>query len=217
MARVSAEQFDSHRAAIESAAARLFRQRGLDVSVADVMAAAGLTHGGFYGHFPSKDALAARACEVAFDEAARKWRHRLAPHADPAQGFAALVDGYLSARHRGVAATPCPLAALAVDVAREPAAHPVHHAFEDGVAALLAIIESVTPGPPDEARDTAAARMATLVGGLALARATRGTPLSDRFLLACRQALHEDSRAGADAAHAGPTPVTTAPSDGTDR
>ena len=78
MPRVSRAQTEANHQAIEAAASRLFRERGLDgVTVADVMAEAGLTHGGFYTHYESKDALAASACESAFAFAAEKWRRRV--------------------------------------------------------------------------------------------------------------------------------------------
>ena len=75
MPRVSREQTDKNRLLIEAASARLFKEHGFDgVSVADIMASAGLTHGGFYGHFESKDELAALACAKAFEESAARWR-----------------------------------------------------------------------------------------------------------------------------------------------
>ena len=75
MPRVSKEQTDRNRLLIEAASARLFKERGLNgVSVTDIMASAGLTHGGFYGHFESKDELAAVACERAFGESVVRWR-----------------------------------------------------------------------------------------------------------------------------------------------
>ena len=78
MPRVSREQTDINRLAIEDASSRLFREQGIKaVSVADLMAAAGLTHGGFYGHFESKDALAAVACAKAFEQSAGRWEKRL--------------------------------------------------------------------------------------------------------------------------------------------
>ena len=74
MPRVSKEQTDLNRSAIENVSAKLFREKGFNgVSVSDLMAAAGLTHGGFYGHFSSKDELAAVACANAFDHAVERW------------------------------------------------------------------------------------------------------------------------------------------------
>ena len=79
MARASRAVADQHRTAIEASSARLFRQHGLHgVSVAQVMADAGLTHGGFYGHFASKDELAAVACQRAFDDSNARWQRIVA-------------------------------------------------------------------------------------------------------------------------------------------
>ena len=84
MPRVSKAQSLANHQAIEAAASRLFRQRGLcGVSVAELMAEAGLTHGGFYAHYPSKDALAAAACAAAFTQSAKKWQARVESAAEP--------------------------------------------------------------------------------------------------------------------------------------
>ena len=78
MARVSKAQTQVNHQAIEAAASRLFRARGIGgVSVSELMAEAGLTHGGFYAHFASKDALAASACQAAFAHADAKWQRRV--------------------------------------------------------------------------------------------------------------------------------------------
>ncbi len=190
MPRVSKVQTAANREAIEDAAARLVRERGLAVSVADVMEAAGLTHGGFYGHFASKDALAAAACARAFGQSLERWERRAAERDDGVAGLAAVVDGYLSTRSRDTPGTGCPAAALAGDVAREPSGAAVRDAYADGVAALaerLAGLDRADGGTGDE--DDALARLATMVGALALARATAGTRLSPRILAAARHAL----------------------------
>ena len=101
MPRASKEQSAVHRKTITDASARLMRERGIQsVSVAELMGAAGLTHGGFYGHFESKDALAAEACGLAFSESVDKWQKRIAGHSDDAGAFKAIVEAYLSVRTR---------------------------------------------------------------------------------------------------------------------
>jgi TetR/AcrR family transcriptional repressor of nem operon len=120
MPRVSREQADNNRLAITDASARLFRERGIDnVSVAELMAAAGLTHGGFYGHFESKDQLAAEACRWAFGRSVERWKKRIAEKSDRTLARAALTDNYLSAQSRNNPGASCPAAAFAGDVARE--------------------------------------------------------------------------------------------------
>src|SRR3981189_2343826 len=109
MPRVSRVVTEKNRAAIERESARLFREQGLQgVSVAELMAAAGLTHGGFYGHFESKDALATVACTKAFDEAVERWKERISGTRDPKSALTALLDGYLSSRTRRLAGSGCP-------------------------------------------------------------------------------------------------------------
>jgi TetR/AcrR family transcriptional regulator, transcriptional repressor for nem operon len=186
MPRVSREVATRHRVAIERASARLFRERGLGASVADVMAAAGLTHGGFYGHFASKSALEAVALERAMDEATGRWRRRVAERAPGVTPLAAIVAGYLSTRSRGAVGSGCPTAALANDVARAPRSGPVRKAYAKGVRRQLAILDEARD---DDAGDANLVRLATMVGALALARALEGDALSDDVLRAAATAL----------------------------
>ncbi|MWL85829.1 TetR/AcrR family transcriptional regulator [Cupriavidus sp. SW-Y-13] len=191
MPRVSKAEAEKNRVVIEQVSSRLFREQGFNgVSVADLMGAAGLTHGGFYGHFESKDALAAIACTRAFEEAEGRWRKRVADAADNDAALAALIDGYLSTRNRNSSGTGCPVAALANDVAREAVDKPVRAAFHDGVEDLLQILTAIQPGDDTSAaRSKAVAQMATLAGALMLSRATMGTPLSNEILAAARTFL----------------------------
>jgi len=189
--RVTKEQAGRNRSAITEASARLFRERGLKgVSVADLMAAAGLTHGGFYRHFDSKDAVAAEACAAAFERSARRWRKRLCAGARRGAAKAALVEGYLSGRSRARPGTSCPAAALAADVAREAHDAPIRATYAAGVAGLLEILATAQPsGDAAADRHAAAADFAVMVGAMVLARATAGHPLSDEFLRAARERL----------------------------
>lgn len=191
MPRVSREQTAANREAIEDVSARLFREQGINgVSVADLMAAAGLTHGGFYGHFASKDDLAAVACAHAFGQSAArrtKWRK---PTSDTESAMQEMVNRYLSIRHRDGAGDGCPAVALAADVAREAPDKPVRAAYLAGIKAMAGGIEALCAGEtPQQRREQALARMATMVGALLLARATSGDPLSAEILTAARAAL----------------------------
>jgi TetR/AcrR family transcriptional repressor of nem operon len=191
MPRVSRQQADSHRLTIKSVSARLLRERGIKgVSVSELMAAAGLTHGGFYGHFHSKDALVAEACTAAFEGSVERWNKRVAGAADRAAARRPLIDAYLSDVARRSPGTSCPAAALAGDVARETAEAPVRRAYVAGLEALLPILAAVqTAAAPGERRRRALADFSTMVGGLMLARATAGHGLSDEFLEAAREGL----------------------------
>lgn len=192
MARASREQADKNREAIELASSRLFRERGLNgVSVAELMADAGLTHGGFYGHFASKDALAAQACKRAFEESAGRWERRISEAGDdPHTLLASLVEPYLAPAHCANPGTGCAAAALASDVAREPAGKPVRQAYLEGFKTLLGDLEKTVAADEAQARrKEALVRMAVLVGAITLARATEGDPLSEEMLAAVRENL----------------------------
>ncbi|MGN6524840.1 MAG: TetR family transcriptional regulator [Burkholderiaceae bacterium] len=205
MPRVSRAEAQSHREAITDASSRLFRERGLKaVSVADLMNAAGLTHGGFYGHFESKDALAAEATAHAFRVSAERWRRRTARAADVRAARTALIEPFLDPRSVPNAGQGCPTVALASDVAREDPAAPVRGAYADGLEELLAILAAVEQaGDAAADRRAALADYATMAGALLLARATAGTPLSDELLAAVRgRLLPEPSPATVPAAQA---------------
>jgi TetR/AcrR family transcriptional regulator, transcriptional repressor for nem operon len=196
MPRASKQEVDHHRAAITEASARLFRVHGVDnVSVAELMAAAGLTHGGFYGHFKSKEDLAAEACRWAFAQSVQRWEKRVALKHDSIDARLALTDSYLSSQSRGSTDGSCPATSLATDVARKPADAPVRNAYVAGLEELLTILTHVqATGSPRADREAALADFATMVGGLMLAKATRGEPISDEILSAARHRLNRADR-----------------------
>jgi TetR/AcrR family transcriptional regulator, transcriptional repressor for nem operon len=195
MPRVSRQQADRNRTVITEASARLFRQLGVDnVSVAELMAAAGLTHGGFYGHFESKDELAGEACRWAFGRSVERWRKRIAGH-DRGAARAALTDSYLSAQSRSGPDGSCPATSLAGDVARKSADAPIRVAYAAGIEDLLHILASVQDtGAARSDREAALADFATMIGGLMLAKATQGEPISDEILAAARRRLNPVGR-----------------------
>jgi TetR/AcrR family transcriptional regulator, transcriptional repressor for nem operon len=194
MPRVSKQQSELNHAAITEVSARLFRERGIAAtSVADLMDAAGLTHGGFYGHFESKDELAAVACAKAFDVSLDRWKRRVTDADTPIAARAAIVDNFLTSKSRNTPGTACPTAALAGDVAREAAGAPIRAAFADGVEDLLRVLETLQGGKnPAADRREALADLATMVGAQVLARATSQSAISDEFLAAARARLHAD-------------------------
>ncbi len=191
MPRVSREQAEKNRETIEKVSSELIRERGLSVSVADMMAAAGLTPGGFYGHFSSKDELTGIACSRAFAQASDRWEKRMAAGSTARSARDLLIDGYLSSRNR-LEAVACPLVSLAVDISREEPAKPVRDEFAKGVAKLVALLESVQDAELDDTQKHAAALsdISTMVGALVLARATKGKPISNELIEAARDALH---------------------------
>ncbi|GAA4325643.1 TetR/AcrR family transcriptional regulator [Pigmentiphaga soli] len=202
MARVSRDQTAKNHERIEQASARLLRERGLDVSVADVMADAGLTHGGFYGHFASKDELAAAACARAFGEAAERWRERTAGRRTRRSRWLAVIESYLSAPHRDHPGAGCAATALAADVARQPPGKPVRAAYVAGCKQLAAMLADLSPAatPAGRARQ-GWAQLAMLVGAVSLSRAMDGDPDADQVLRAARDYLADadaSAAAGAD-------------------
>lgn len=191
MPRVSREQTDKNRSAIEASSIRLFRERGLNgVSVAELMGGAGLTHGGFYGHFESKEALAAVACGKGFDQAAQAWAKRMAKATDRRGARRNLIDGYLTATHRDKPGAGCVATALAGDVAREPQDSPVRATYLAGLKGMADTIASLDNAPETpEGRAHALLQLSTMMGAMMLARATRGDPISDELLDAARAFL----------------------------
>jgi TetR/AcrR family transcriptional repressor of nem operon len=195
--KVSKAQVTENRQAILQAAARLYRERGFTgVGVADITREAGLTHGGLYRHFESKEALVAEAAQHAFEW---KLSELNPPGADASADAAGLlktgVTNYLSPQHRDSVGEGCPVAALAADAARETGA--VNDAFAQGIGRYMALFAQRRPDGSEagqtepEDRVRAIAMLSTMVGGLILARATaRGLPaLSDEILETLRHHL----------------------------
>jgi TetR/AcrR family transcriptional repressor of nem operon len=201
MPRVSRKQADLNREIIVDAATRLFRERGLHgISVVDVMAAAGLTHGGFYGHFESKEALAREASERAFKEVGARWRERITTD-DKAEARRALIDPYLSTHSRDNPGESCPVVAFAGDMCHESAESGLREPFMAGLNRLLdAFGKLMDSEDPEENRQQALVQYSLMVGALTLARATRGEALSDEILEAAQRFLTEQK-------HDRPAPV----------
>jgi TetR/AcrR family transcriptional repressor of nem operon len=176
--RVTREQAARHRKKILDVAGTLFRQHGFDgIGVADIMKRAGLTHGGFYGHFASKDNLAAETTARVL--ASEGWTERAAGTVNPS--FGAVVRGYLSARHRDDPAHGCLFAALGSDAVRQPRS--VRRAFTEGLRLRVEALRKLVPGRlPAAQRERALATMAGLVGALILSRAVDDPQLSDEIL-----------------------------------
>jgi TetR/AcrR family transcriptional regulator, transcriptional repressor for nem operon len=185
--RVSREKAAENRERIIEAAGALFRAKGFSgIGVADIMRAADLTHGGFYGHFASKDDLVAQASRRAMARAAANWRKTVADA--PAEPFAALLKHYLSSRHRDEPGQGCVFAALGADAARS--GRIVREAFAEGLEPLIEILAKSAPGSSKAVRRRKAlAAMSGLVGALLLARAVGDAKLSDELLDATRREL----------------------------
>ncbi len=185
--KVSKAQAQANRAHIVETAAVLFRERGYDgVSLADLMGAAGFTHGGFYKHFRSKADLMTEAAAVSFAQ----MQDRVQTNAARAEREAG-IQQYLSRAHRDTPGEGCTFAALSADAARQP--EHVKQVFAEGIESLLAAaMQAVAELGQDAQSEARAARidsMAQLVGAIMLSRACPDdSPLADEILEACRRA-----------------------------
>lgn len=169
--KVSREQMAENRRRILEVASRLFRDKGFDaVSVAEVMKAAGLTHGGFYGHFSSKDDLIAQSLA-----------HVLAADSGGGGDLRAYVDAYLAPKHRDNCAGGCPTASLAAAVRHQtPAAR---SAMAEGLRSQIDRISEALPEVnAADRRRAAIGNWAAMVGAVILARAIDDPALSDEIL-----------------------------------
>lgn len=199
--RYSKEHKAETRRKILNAAMRLFQEHGYDgIGVDAIMAEVGLTAGGFYAHFHSKEVLFTEAMAIALEESSAlrqvKGRPRPGGGNQPRQlknGKTAatdplrmLISDYLSRKHRDAVADGCPLPVLTPDVARS--SEITRECYEQKLRNLLAEIEAdLSPGSPPQ-RDRALAIVAQCVGGLMLSRAVKDAKLSNQILRACRRA-----------------------------
>ncbi|MGC4250176.1 MAG: TetR/AcrR family transcriptional regulator [Sphingobium sp.] len=182
--KVSREQAARNRDKVIDAASRLFRAHGVEgVGINEVMRECGLTHGGFYNQFPSKDALAAEACARSLLRSVERWRD-VAAQAGQDEALHAIAADYLSARNRDAPETGCALIALGPDAARRGG--DLAGAFREGLEGLAAILEEADPAG---GRETALARIAQLTGAMALARGGSDPLLSEEILSAARKSM----------------------------
>src|SRR3954453_16145479 len=139
------------------AAAAAVRARGPDgVGVAEIMAEAGLTHGGFYAHFPNKEALVAAAIEEAFGQSRRRFA-RITEGMPAEAALATFIDSYVSAEHRNNPQRGCPISTLSNDLPRQGPL--VRAAFDAGVENLIARLEGWLPEQEPSARRTLASSL----------------------------------------------------------
>jgi TetR/AcrR family transcriptional regulator, transcriptional repressor for nem operon len=183
--RVSRQKAMENRQRIVDAAARLFRNDGFDgVGVDAIMKEAKLTHGGFYGHFASKDALMAEAMAHAVDRSTA-WQERL-------ESLPELVASYLSDRHRSDRANGCAVTALGADAARQGPG--LRKAMTVGIRRQLDRITSLLKhGTPAARRRRAIAAYAGMVGALTLARAVDDPVLAREILAVARGAFGKET------------------------
>jgi len=187
--KVTRQQAELNRARVVKTAAHLFRERGFEgVGVADLMKAAGLTHGGFYAQFDSKQHLMTEACEQALEESEQRWREAL--ERAPKRPLTAIASYYLSREHRDNPGDGCVVAALSIEAARQDPM--VRAALTEATKRFMETLEQVVPGRSARSRRRQALRsLASMVGAVVLARTVSQASLSEEILDAVHAQLAE--------------------------
>ena len=188
--KITKAQAEANRARVVETASRLFRERGYDgVGVADLMAAAGFTHGGFYRQFGSKAGLMAESAHCGIAQTVAQ---------STGADLAAFARAYVSREHRDDRAAGCTMAALGGDAARQPEA--VRATFAAGIEGLLAALAPAEQGGAARARSLD--MLAHAVGAIVMSRACPDdSPLADEILAVAREAILAGlSKDGSDAA-----------------
>ena len=179
---------ETHARIVKKASVRL-RERGAHgIGVADLMKEAGLTHGGFYAHFDSREALVVEAFDYAMDRSMTRRRQQIADLA-PEERLPHLVDTYLSPQHRDNPGHGCAMPALGAEIARE--SPKTRRAFAAKLDDMIAMMAEQFPGDPAAARKQAIAALATMMGGILMSRIAGSGEVSDEFLKVGRDTVLE--------------------------
>jgi TetR/AcrR family transcriptional repressor of nem operon len=169
-------------------ASRALRKEGPEkLGVAEIMRAAGLTHGGFYAHFKSKDVLLAETLDRVFEDSAERLR-RIVDGLPPRHALATYIDSYVSQRHRDDMSGGCPIVALSSDLPRQSKKFQAR--FNRGVRLLIDTLASwieATGAPNSQA--LASSVLSAMVGAVGMARAVTDPALSDELLEAARTSI----------------------------
>jgi TetR/AcrR family transcriptional repressor of nem operon len=177
---------ETHARIVRKASVRLREKGAHGVGVADLMKEAGLTHGGFYAHFDSRDALVIEAFAYAMDRGIAYWR-KLASELPPEKRLASIVETYLTPAHRDDPGRGCAITSLGAEIARE--SPKTRRAFAAKVERLIDLIAEQMPDlPRKDARKQATSVLATMMGTLVLARIAGTGGFSDEILQAGREA-----------------------------
>jgi TetR/AcrR family transcriptional repressor of nem operon len=180
-------KLETHARIVKKASVRLREKGAHGVGVADLMKEAGLTHGGFYAHFDSREALVIEAFAYAMDRSTERWR-KLAEEIPPEKRLATIVNSYLTPVHRDDPGHGCAVPTLGAEIAREsPRTRRAFAAKLEQMVDMLA--EQIPDVPVKAARKQAMAAVATMMGTLVLARITGNGEFSDEILGAGRDAV----------------------------
>ena len=177
---------ETHARIVRKASIRLREKGAHGIGVADLMKEAGLTHGGFYAHFDSRDALVIEAFGFAMDRSLEHWR-KLTDETTPEKRLAIIIDGYLSPTHRDDPGHGCVITSLGAEMARE--SPKTRRAFAAKTEQLIDLIADQMPDVPRKtARKQATSLLATMMGTLMLSRIAGSGEFSDEVLQAGREA-----------------------------
>ena len=180
-------KLETHTRIVKKAAVRLREKGAHGIGVADLMKDAGLTHGGFYAHFDSREALVIEAFSYAMDRSTERWRN-LAEQTPKDERLARIVESYLTPIHRDDPGHGCAVPALGAEIAREsPKTRKAFAARLEQMIDMLA--EQIPDLAPKDARQQAMAALATMMGTLVLARIAGQGEFSDEILAAGRDAV----------------------------
>ena len=180
-------KLETHARIVKKASVRLREKGAHGIGVADLMKDAGLTHGGFYAHFDSREALVIEAFVYAMDRSTERWR-KLAEQTPPDKRLATIVDSYLTAVHRDDPGHGCAIPTLGAEIARESPR--TRKAFAAKLEQMIEMLAAQVPDAPQKvARKRALATIATMMGTLVLARIAGNGDFSDEILGAGRDAV----------------------------
>jgi TetR/AcrR family transcriptional repressor of nem operon len=178
---------ETHARIVKKASVRLREKGAHGIGVADLMKEAGLTHGGFYAHFDSREALVMEAFAYAMDRSTERWR-KLAEQTPPDKRLATIVENYLTPLHRDDPGHGCAVPTLGAEIAREsPKTRKAFAAKLEQMIDMMA--DQVLEVPRKGARKQAVAALATMMGTLVLSRIAGSGELSDEILAAGREAV----------------------------
>jgi TetR/AcrR family transcriptional repressor of nem operon len=180
-------KFQTHAKIVKRAAVKLREKGAHGIGVADLMKEAGLTHGGFYAHFDSRDALVIEAVTHAMDRSTERWR-KLSEETPADKRLSKIVNTYLAPDHRDNPGHGCAVPALAAEMARESAK--TRRAFAGRMDQMIEMLTDQYRGMPRRAaRKQATAALATMMGALVMARVAGNSELSDEILKSGRDAV----------------------------
>ena len=183
---------ETHDRIVKKASVRLREKGAHGIGVADLMKEAGLTHGGFYAHFDSREALVIEAFAYAMDRSMEHWRKQ-SGQVPPEKQLTQVVETYLSALHRDNPGHGCSIPALGAEIARE--SPKTRKAFAAKLDEMIELIADFIPDAPRKAaRKQAIATLATMAGTMLLARIAGSSELSDEVLKAGRDSALEGTK-----------------------